>query len=482
MRITLKLSLAVGLCILGILGINAVVRLHTEASLVSADIRRDHAVLGRVLSTGVELLLEREDLERANELVSAVSAREHQVRIRWLRTPEDRPARADVELAHIDARHAHSFEAEVDGEPGIVTYIGVESPMGASVIEVFEALASEDERVHATVARTLLTTLALLVACLVALLGFGHTLVGRPIARLRDHARRVGQGDLSARVASVTRDELGDLAREMDAMAERLESTRALAEREAQARAKALERLQHADRLRAVGEMASAVAHEVGTPLAIARARAQQLTLGELPSARVEELARIVMGEVDRVSAIIRRMLDVSRRDVRELSDVVVEAWARETIALLEPLARAEGVRLELDVSRASGQLSLEAGTLRQVLINLVMNAIQASPREGRVRVRVSTEERAIHLVVEDEGEGVPEHVRGEIFEPFFTTKESSDGTGLGLFVAAGIVRQQSGTIDVSRREAGGARFEVVVPEAPSTLSAEGATRRGRPR
>lgn len=479
MRITLKLSLAVGLCILCILGLNAIARVQTEAALVRSDIRRDHAALGRVLSTGVELLLERADLERAHELVSAVNEREHQVQIRWLRVDEgDRPLLEGLDVRDAARRGTESFVAEVDGEPAILTYVGVESAMGLSVIEVFEELASEEERVHATVVRTVLTTCALLAACLAALLGFGHTLVGRPIARLRDQARRVGQGDLGARVAARANDELGDLAREMDAMAEQLESTRALAERESAARAKVLDRLQHADRLRTVGEMASAVAHEIGTPLAIVRARAQQLTLGEVAPTRVAEIAAIVIGEVDRMSAIIRRMLAVSRRDVREVSEVHVGVWAEETIALLSPLARAEGVRLDLEVSDREGTLSLEAGTLRQVLINLVMNAIQASPRGGAVKVEVAIVGNKLRVVVLDEGPGVPEGLRSEIFEPFFTTKAAGDGTGLGLSVAAGIVRQQGGTISVEHAESGGAAFTVVVPATRTALSARGSTRR----
>ncbi|MBN8617120.1 MAG: HAMP domain-containing histidine kinase [Deltaproteobacteria bacterium] len=480
MRITLKLSLAVGLCILGILGANAMWRIQAEGALVRADIRRDHDVLGRVLSTGVELLLERGDLERANELVSAVNARESHMQIRWLRSGDSqRPVARDLDVAAAARAGMQSRVVEDDEGRSIVTYVGVDSSIGPSVIEVAEDLTSEAERVRAMILRTILTTLALLTACLLALSGVGQLLVGRPVARLRDHARRVGTGDLGARLASTSRDELGDLARETDAMTERLESMRGLAEREAAARAKALERLQHADRLRAVGEMASAVAHEIGTPLAIVRARAQQLDLHEMPRERVREVAAMVIGEVDRMSAIIRRLLAVSRRDVREMKDVVVARWAEETIALLEPLARGEGVRLELDVSEAERALSLEDGTLRQVVINLVMNAIQASPRGGRVKVRVAVEDEAsLRIVVEDEGAGVPESLRAEIFEPFFTTKDAADGTGLGLSVAAGIVRQQGGTIALETREGGGASFVVCVPITVSALSAEGSTRR----
>ncbi|GAB4110663.1 MAG: hypothetical protein OHK0013_46570 [Sandaracinaceae bacterium] len=262
-------------------------------------------------------------------------------------------------------------------------------------------------------------------------------------------------------------------------MTSRLADARERAAEEAAARAEALERLRHADRLRAVGEMASAVAHEVGTPLATVRARIQQLERGDLSAERGKQVATIALAEIDRVSTIIRRLLEVSRRELEDVRRVDVMEWARDTLALLEPLARAAQVELVLEPS--AGTFELDVGGLRQVAINLVMNAIQASPRGAKVRVHVSVEAGPPRLVlrVEDEGPGVPLALRAEIFEPFFTTKKAGEGTGLGLSVSAGIVREQGGTIAVRDREgASGACFEVSIPERSAPLRKDASTRR----
>jgi signal transduction histidine kinase len=477
MRVTLKLSLAIGLCILVVLGVNGVQRVRSDVDLTRREVRVDHVVLGRVLGTGVELLLERNDLERARELVSAVNAREHQVQIRWLEGAGDEPA-AGPHVGQVLADGVQRSEVLRIGDvDALVTYVPVVGlPGGRTAIEIVEPLVGEAERVRATVLRTLLTTSVLMVACLLALLGFGVLFVGRPVARLRDHARRVGQGELRARLAWRGSDELGDLAEEMDAMTERLAAARDRAAEEAAARAKTLERLRHADRLRAVGEMASAVAHEVGTPLATIRARLQQLERGDLSEERARQVAGIALDEVDRLSRIIRRLLEVSRRETEDVRRIDVAEWARDTLALLEPLAR--GANVELVLEESAGTFELDAGRMRQVAINLLMNAIQASPRGAQVRVRVWVEDGRLFLRVDDAGPGVPPELRKEIFEPFFTTKKTGEGTGLGLSVTAGIVREQGGTISVTDHEGPGARFEVSIPARADPLRKDASTRR----
>jgi signal transduction histidine kinase len=217
----------------------------------------------------------------------------------------------------------------------------------------------------------------------------------------------------------------------------------------------------------------------VGTPLATVRARIQQLERGDLSVERAQQVAGIALAEIDRVSTIIRRLLLVSRREIEDVRRVDVAAWARDTLALLEPLARAAHVELVLDES--AGTFELDAGRMRQVAINLVMNAIQASPRGAQVRVRAWVEDARFFLRVDDAGPGVPAALREEIFEPFFTTKKAGEGTGLGLSVSTGIVREQGGTIAILDHDGPGARFEVSVPARAAPLRKDASTRRTMP-
>lgn len=458
MRLTLKLSLAIGLCILGVLSVHAGLRILSDGKAARSDARRDHANLSRVLSTGVEMLLEHNDPERARELVSAVNARENNITIRWLQpgeTPIVPEAWSTEEIAY--------FTVPMARADGIVTYTPVDWRGQRSMIEVVEELTWEQRHVETAVVRTVFTTLILLAACLLSLWIFGVLLVGRPIAKLRDHLRRVGEGDLAVRLLASSRDEIGDLARDVNAMTISLEAAHSRAEEQSAARADTLERLRHADRLRAVGEMASAVAHEVGTPLAIVRARGQQLESGGVSAERTTEIATLIVNEVDRMTKIIRQLLSFARQDASDIQTWRMAEWAIETIALLEPLARAAGVKLELEAPETT--IEFDSGKLRQVAINLLMNAIQASTRGAVVTMRLSVDAKGVTtLSVEDAGSGVPEALRAEIFEPFFTTKTSGEGTGLGLSVTAGIVRELGGVLRVGEREGGGARFEASIP------------------
>ena len=461
MRLTLKLSLAIGLCILGVLSVHAALRIISDGKVARGDARRDHANLSRVLSTGVELLLEYNDTERAQELVSAVNARESNLYIRWLQ-----PGQTSVVPEAWATEGIAYFTVPMENADAIVTYTPVDWHGQRSLIEVVEELTWEQEHVESTVMRTLFTTLILLAACLMSLWVFGVLLVGRPIAKVRDHLRRVGEGDLEVRLLLSSKDEIGDLARDVNAMTISLAAEHSRAEEQSAARADTLERLRHADRLRAVGEMASAVAHEVGTPLAIVRARGQQLESGGVTAQRTQEIATLIVNEVDRMTKIIRQLLAFARQDASDIRPWRVSEWAVETVALLEPLARAAGVKLVLVAADTS--IEFDSGKLRQVAINLVMNAIQASRRGDAVTIRVSVDAAGhLTLSVEDTGSGVPEALRADIFEPFFTTKGTGEGTGLGLSVAAGIVRELGGVIRVGDREGGGARFEASIPIRP---------------
>jgi signal transduction histidine kinase len=155
---------------------------------------------------------------------------------------------------------------------------------------------------------------------------------------------------------------------------------------------------------------------------------------------------------------------------------VDVEGLVRQTVELLAPIAEARDVRLETaDPPAGAVRAFLDAGQIQQVLTNLVMNAIQASPAGATVRVRAvagravppgaeAGERDCVLLEVVDEGEGIdPEH-REHLFDPFFTTREVGSGTGLGLSIVHGIVAEHGGWIDVESRPGEGSRFSVHLP------------------
>ena len=335
-------------------------------------------------------------------------------------------------------------------------------PLG--VIEVSESLEAEAEAARATVLRTVLSTL--IIATLTAFLThfLGMWLVGRPVAQLMEKARRVGAGDLSGPIELTQRDELSDLAREMNAMCARLES-------ESRARQHALEQLRHAERLATVGRLAAGVAHELGTPLNVVTLEAKRIAVGRAVAERAVEAATTIGAQAERMAEIIRQLLDFARRRAPRPSCEDLTGLVRKDLSVLGSLAARQNVRIEL-VEGAEVRVRVDPGQFGQVLTNLLVNGIQAMPNGGEVRVEVGREsvddapELAAFVRVIDAGVGIAEADLPRIFEPFYTTKDVGQGTGLGLAVAHGIVEEHGGRIEVESVLAEGARFTVRLPLA----------------
>ena len=224
-------------------------------------------------------------------------------------------------------------------------------------------------------------------------------------------------------------------------------------------------RTRRAERLAAVGTLAAGLSHEIRNPLNAAGLqlkvleRRLQRASGVDPS--VFEPLQLVQNEIDRLSKVLEEFLQFARPRELELSSIDVAELAGGVLALLEPQAQTAQVKLERRLERAA-PISADGGRLKQALVNLVLNAIQAAPAGGWVRVETGERGDNVVLMVEDSGPGVPEHLRERIFEPFFTTKEG--GSGLGLPLVYAIAGQHDGTLRLETGEVGGARFVLTLP------------------
>jgi signal transduction histidine kinase len=244
-------------------------------------------------------------------------------------------------------------------------------------------------------------------------------------------------------------------------------------EAEVAERETAVEQLRHADRLNTIGKLASGIAHELGTPLNVVSGRASLIQADPSTGEASKRSAAIIVQQVDRMAAIIRNLLDFARRGGARKTSTDLRRLARETATLLEPLTSKTGTSIEVE-DGAPISAEVNAGEIQQVLTNLFVNAAQAMSNGGRVRVRfeegaaTNGKHRAngsfARICVRDEGCGMPEHVLEHVFDPFFTTKDT--GTGLGLSVSYGIVRDHGGWIDASSRPGEGSEFTVYLPQS----------------
>jgi len=227
------------------------------------------------------------------------------------------------------------------------------------------------------------------------------------------------------------------------------------------------DQLQHADRLATIGQLAAGVAHELNEPLAAILGLAQLSSkAADLPEPVARDLEKIVKATLH-AREVIRNLLLFARRVPPVKISVRLNELVEEALALLESRRAQSGIELVRSLEEDLPDLTADPAQLRQVLVNLLVNALQAMPRGGRLEVRTGSETGHVFVVVTDSGIGMSEDVRKKLYAPFFTTKDVGEGTGLGLAVVSGIVNSHGGTIRVESEVGRGTRFEVRLPLAP---------------
>ncbi len=231
--------------------------------------------------------------------------------------------------------------------------------------------------------------------------------------------------------------------------------------------------LLRAEKFATVGVLAAGFAHEVGTPLGVVRGRAEMLASRLAPESQETRNAAIMVEEIDRISRTIRELLDFSRTSRAPAeTQVRLDAVASNVAELLAFEARSRRVSIEVDVPSRLPALAANLDQLKQVLVNLTMNALHACAPGGQVTLRGKADPRAARAVIEvaDNGAGIPDELRHRVFDPFFTTKKRGKGTGLGLTVAAQIVRNHGGEIDLDSAVGRGTRVVVTWPLASTAM------------
>ena len=226
------------------------------------------------------------------------------------------------------------------------------------------------------------------------------------------------------------------------------------------------ERIRQLDRLAALGQFASSVAHEIRNPLTGIATGVQFLSRGFPEGDERLEGVAFILREVVRLNTIIQDLFTASRPRELTLGPVRLAEVAARVLRGLKPAPEEAGVTIELDRADAWPVVTADADQLQQVLLNLIQNAVQATAAGGRVAIRARTEGGEHVIEVEDTGGGIaPEHLP-RIFDPFYTTRPK--GTGLGLFVAHAIVQRHRGSLEVKSQLGRGTRFRIHLPMNPA--------------
>jgi C4-dicarboxylate-specific signal transduction histidine kinase len=226
------------------------------------------------------------------------------------------------------------------------------------------------------------------------------------------------------------------------------------------------QRQRQMEKLAALGELAAGVAHEINNPLAGMRNAFELIKSSLSPEHEHYELLELVDREIERISGITHQMYQLYRRSPQRASTFSLPQVIREVVYLLEGTAKKRRVTLNCKLGEETTEVFLPEGEVKQILYNLLRNAIQASPPDKSVDVTLKEHRNEVAVTVSDRGPGISEEVAARMFDPFFTTKhgQSEPGMGLGLSVSRSLVEAMDGRIEVSSRKQGGTVFAAVLP------------------
>jgi signal transduction histidine kinase len=340
--------------------------------------------------------------------------------------------------------------------------------------------ASAFDATAADYSRALMLVILIVLVTTVMVGALASRLVSRPITKLLRGIDDVAKGDLSHVILSERDDEIGAIATRFNEMTYSLRESRTETSRENEAKLALEQRLGQTEKLATIGQLAAEIAHEVGTPLNVIAGRARSIQKKSKDPEAVEKNAEIVAEQTARITRIIQRLLDFTRRKVgtAERGAVDLNELAASTVELLAGQFSTAKVRTRVEKERELPKIPGDADRLQQVLINLLLNAVQAMPDGGALAIETRTvartrpgletgaDQRFVRFSVSDTGIGIPDDIKDKIFDPFYTTKEGSGGTGLGLAVCSGIVKEHDGWIEVEHGTSGGSVFRVYLPAA----------------
>lgn len=299
--------------------------------------------------------------------------------------------------------------------------------------------------------------LSLMLAVLI--LGLALAMAGRivaPVRRLVAATRRLAEGDLDARVRIHERNEIGELGTAFNDMAEEL------SEKSARVRQLHEREIERAGQLATVGELAAGVAHEIKNPIAGISGGLDLIIRHTHDDAKLRPIVDEIERQVSRIDLAVRDLLAFARPAPLSFAPTRVSDVVERALTLVRPFAHKAGVHMDVDENTVPPVLA-DAELIRQALVNLIVNGIQATKNGGRVTVRTRLVDNGVEISIGDTGAGIPAEELDRIFKPFFTTKHQ--GTGLGLSITKSIIDRHRGTLMVQSVVGRGTTFTIVLPQ-----------------
>jgi two-component system NtrC family sensor kinase len=394
-----------------------------------------------------------------------------------------------AQIVREDGRRNLTMVTPIYNEPACQTACHAH-PASVKVLGVLDlalSLDAVDEQVAGMQYRVAGTTMVEILLLGVFIFFFTRRFVSRPIGELVAATHTVSATSLDEPIrVNAGSEEIDELARSFDDMRERLRLAvgeinqlaqgleEKVEERTQQLRA-AHHKLLQADRLASLGQLAASVAHEINNPIAgvlnLSMLMQRILKDDGVPPERLADFRKYlgqVVGETSRVGRIVSDLLAFSRRSKPQRSQADLNKIVQTTLSLVSHKLKLANVDVDLDLALDLPLAPCDASQMQQVVLNLVMNAAEATQVHGRGRlgIKTSADGGRVFLSVTDDGEGIPKENLSKIFDPFFTTKPEGKGVGLGLAVLYGIVSSHGGDVEVASQCGAGTVFTVSLPLA----------------
>ena len=359
------------------------------------------------------------------------------------------------------------------------------------VIDIIYPIDDIDREVRAAATRLAEISLAFVLLAIACVSLLVHRLVYKPLRELEGAARRLASGNLEQEIPVRSDDEFGQVARAFNAMTAAVRDSQAklrdaahtleqkVEERTRQLRAAEAEAVQH-EKLAAVGLLASGVAHEINNPLTGVLTFSHLLRQKMPDGSQDAEDLDLVIRETKRCASIVRRLLDFARQKAPEARRSNLNALVEDVARFIERPVRLHDTAITIDLDPELPEVWVDENQIKQVLLNLLVNAQHATERGGSIAIRTRRAPEPVspgpgadpvdmvEVSVVDTGCGIAQADLQRIFDPFFTSKEVGKGTGLGLSVSHGIVTAHGGTIKVDSEVGKGSAFRVYLPVAPA--------------
>ncbi|HXV81003.1 MAG TPA: ATP-binding protein [Candidatus Binatia bacterium] len=400
-----------------------------------------------------------------------------------LRYGTDFPELDPTPITKLDPRPVLQSGREMDGyiqEHRNLIYYRIEpivrpghQPVGAFVLArqgygTFATIEQRRNRILATTA-VLVGLLSFLIWILV------RRSVTRPINGLIRRIKEMAKGQREQSIEIKGRDEVASLAREFNLMCQKLQESHAQLVEEQQEKLRLEQELRHSERLASVGRLAAGLAHEIGTPLSIIGGRSEYLLRRPRSPEELKDNLAVIRSQSDRIAAIVRQLLEFSRRREPVFQLVDLLALLDNVKYLLAHQIREKDIRVEMDGFGNLPRIDADPDLLQQIFINLYSNSLYALNRGGVIKVGAAITDGGpaqafseagpwLRISFEDNGAGIDSSHIGRIFDPFFTTKDIGEGTGLGLSVSYGIIQEHGGHIHVESERGRFTRFIIYLP------------------